>query len=171
MKMGQGVEWSIHCCALLAALPPDTSLHLEKIAEYYELPVPYLRKHFQAMSKAGILKAVSGPQGGYRLARDAKDISVLDIYVALEGNEHSFRCAEIRQSGPAAAACKNKKMYAMPCNIAATMWRAEAAWRDVLARTSVAQILEDAQPLIDEASKQEAIRWLKNALGFPAANL
>lgn len=169
MKMGQGVEWSIHCCTLLAALPAGASLHLEKIAEYYELPVPYLRKHFQAMSKAGILRAVSGPQGGYRLAREAKDISVLDIFIALEGDEQAFRCAEIRQSGPAAAACKNKKLYATPCNIAATMWRAEAAWRNVLAKTSIAQIVEDAQPLIDESTKQAAVRWIKEALGEPSA--
>lgn len=163
MKMGQGVEWSIHCCALLAALPAGSSLHLEKIAEYYDLPVPYLRKHFQAMSKAGILKAVSGPQGGYRLARDAKEISVLDIYVALEGDERAFRCAEIRQDGP--TACKNKKMYARPCNIATTMWLAEAAWRDVLAKSSIAQIVEDARVLIDDSTKQATLNWFKDALG------
>jgi Rrf2 family protein len=163
MKMGQGVEWSIHCCALLAALPEGASLRLEKIAEYYELPIPYLRKHFQAMSKAGIVHAVSGPQGGYRLARPANKISVLDIFLALEGNEGAFRCAEIRQDGP--TACKDKKMYAMPCNIATTMWRAEAAWRDVLARTSIAQIVEDAQALIAEPQKRATVRWIKDALG------
>jgi Rrf2 family protein len=163
MKIGQGVESSIHCCALLAALPEGACLPLEKIAEYYELPVPYLRKHFQAMSKAGIVHAVSGPQGGYRLAKSPKKISVLDIFTAVEGDERAFRCAEIRQSGP--NACKNKKMYAMPCNIATTMWRAEAAWRDVLAKTSIAQIVEDAQALIPEATKQASLVWLGKALG------
>lgn len=163
MKMSQGIEWSIHCCTLLAVLPAGACLRLEKIAEYYDLPVPYLRKHFQAMSKAGIVHAVSGPQGGYRLGRAPDSISLLDIYLALEGPEHAFRCAEIRQTG--IAACTNKKMYALPCNIAATMWQAETAWRQVLANTSIAKVLADAEPLIPEDSKKAALKWIKEALG------
>lgn len=163
MKMGQGVEWSIHCCSLLAALPPGTSLRLEKIAEYYDLPVPYLRKHFQAMSRAGIVHAVSGPQGGYSLARDAAKISLLDIYLSLEGDQYAFRCAEIRQQGPTAN-CGNRRMYATPCNIATSMWRAEAAWRQELAKVSIAQVVADAAAVIDEARKQETIKWIRKAL-------
>lgn len=164
MKMGQGVEWSIHCCALLSALPDGASLRLEKIAEYYELPVAYLRKHFQALSKADIVQAITGPQGGYKLARPASEISLLDIYLALEGPEHAFRCAEIRQDGAVACGAP-KKMFATPCNIAAAMWRAEAAWRAELAKVSIAKIVIDASGLIDETRKAKALQWIKDALG------
>jgi Rrf2 family protein len=161
MKMGQGVEWSIHCCALLAALPAGRDLKLEKIAEYYELPVPYLRKHFQALSRAGLVKTTSGPSGGYRLARDAEKISLLDIYFALEGDDASFRCNEIRRQGP--TACK-QKLYPLPCNIATAMWRAEDAWRRELRMTSLAQIIRDASMQIPESRLLASRAWLKEVL-------
>ena len=159
--MGQGVEWSIHCCALLGVLPAGRSLRLEKIAEYYDLPVPYLRKQFQALSRAGIVQTNTGPLGGYRLARPNDEISLLDIYLALEGDEPCFRCTEIRQQGPAA---KGDCSYATPCSIASSMWKAEAAWRNELKKVSITQVIKDARPHIDEARMVRSQKWLEEAL-------
>lgn len=162
MKMGQGVEWAIHCCSLLAALPPDCALRLEKIAEYYELPVPYLRKHFQALSRAGLVATTSGPRGGYRLARAAAEISLLQIYQALEGNEPAFRCNEIRKQG--ATAC-SQKLYPVACNIATSMWRAEAAWKAELEKVSIADVVSEAQRQIPQARIDASQKWFEEALG------
>ncbi len=161
MKMSQGVEWSIHCCALLATLPEGRDLKLEKIAEYYALPVPYLRKHFQALSRAGLVKTTPGPSGGYRLARAAEKISLLDIYFALEGEDSAFRCNEIRRQGP--TACKQKR-YPVPCNIATAMWQAEDAWRRELHAMSLAQIIGDAFRQIPEARLEASKQWLEEIL-------
>lgn len=161
MKMGQGVEWSIHCCALLAALPDDRTLRLEKIAEFYDLPVPYLRKHFQSLSRAGLVATTPGPKGGYRLAKPAQDISLLDIYQALEGKEPAFRCNEIRRQGPNTC---GQKVYPVACNIATSMWRAEAAWRKELTDVSIADVVRDAAPQISEARVVKAKEWLEAAL-------
>lgn len=161
MKMGQGVEWSIHCCALLAVLPPGRTLRLEKIAEFYELPVPYLRKHFQALSRAGLVKTTSGPRGGYRLARDPDQISLLDIYLALEGNEPAFRCGEIRRQGAPACA---QKLYPVPCNIATSMWKAEAAWRKELSAVSLIDVVQQAAEQIPQARVEASKAWLEAAL-------
>lgn len=161
MKMGQGVEWSIHCCALLAALPDNRTLRLEKIAEFYDLPVPYLRKHFQSLSRAGLVNTTPGPKGGYRLAKPAQDISLLDIYQALEGKEPAFRCNEIRRQGPNTC---GQKLYPVACNIATSMWRAEAAWQKELADVSIADVIRDAAPQISEARVAKAKEWLEAAL-------
>jgi Rrf2 family protein len=162
MKMGQGVEWSIHCCALLASLPADCALRLEKIAEFYDLPVPYLRKHFQALSRAGLVSTTSGPRGGYRLARAASEISLLQIYQALEGKEPAFRCNEIRKQGPTACA---QKLYPGACNIATSMWRAEAAWKSELEKVSLADVLGEAATQIPQARVDATLKWFEDALG------
>ncbi|MBA4076355.1 MAG: transcriptional regulator, partial [Cyanobacteria bacterium PR.023] len=47
---------------------------MEKLAEFHNLKVAYLRKHFQALSKAGLVATVTGPQGGYRLGRSSDKI-------------------------------------------------------------------------------------------------
>ena len=160
--MGQGVEWAIHCCSLLAMLPPDSALRLEKIAEYYDLPVPYLRKHFQALSRSGLVATTSGPRGGYRLARAAADISLLQIYQALEGTEPAFRCNEIRKQG--VTAC-SQKLYPVACNIATSMWRAEAAWKAELAKVSLEDVLGEALKHIPQARIEASQKWFEEALG------
>jgi Rrf2 family protein len=161
MKMSQGIEWSIHCCALLATLPEGRDLKLERIAEYYDLPVPYLRKHFQALSRAGLVKTTPGPSGGYRLSRSAEKISLLDIYFALEGDDSVFRCNEIRRQGP--TACK-QKLYPVPCNIATAMWQAEDAWRRELRTMSLARIIGDAFKQIPESRLAASTKWLEEIL-------
>jgi DNA-binding IscR family transcriptional regulator len=57
MKLGDGVEWGLHCCALLAALPPDDALPATKLAEYHGVPGAYLAKHLQALARAGIVES------------------------------------------------------------------------------------------------------------------
>jgi Rrf2 family protein len=161
MKLGSGIEWAIHCCALLGALPPDRSMKVEKLAEFHNLKLAYLRKHFQALSKAGIVTTVTGPQGGYRLSRESDKISLLDIYFALEGNEPAFRCSEIRQDGPCAMPNAD---YSIPCNIASSMWRAEAAWRKELAQVSIADVLAATAKQLTSEKIERMQQWMTEAL-------
>src|SRR6266508_5269600 len=100
MRLGEGVEWALHCCTLLAVLPPDQAMPASRLAEYHGVPGAYLAKHLQALSQAGIVEAVPGRRGGYRLARRPDEITLLDVVDAVEGAEGSFRCTEIRRRGP-----------------------------------------------------------------------
>lgn len=164
MKLGSGVEWSIHCLALLGALPPGRSLRLEKLAEFHNLKVAYLRKHFQALSKAGLVATVTGPQGGYRLGRSSDKISLLDIYIALEGDDPCFRCTEIRQNGPCVIPALDKAGYSIPCNIAVSMWKAEDAWRKELAKVSIADVLGATAKQVSSEKMERMNQWLTEAL-------
>jgi len=137
MRLSEGVEWGLHCAVLLAVMPPDTALPTSRLAEFHGVPVAYLAKHLQAMSRAGILVAVTGPGGGYRLARPPADVSVLDVVEALDGEEPAFQCLEIRRRGPTAVPARE---YRTMCGIHRVMVDADAAWRAELARTSVADL-------------------------------
>ena len=137
MRLSEGVEWGLHCAVLLAVMPPDTALPTSRLAEFHGVPVAYLAKHLQAMSRAGILVAVTGPGGGYRLARPPADVSVLDVVEALDGEEPAFQCLEIRRRGPTAVPARE---YRTMCGIHRVMVEADAAWRAELARTSVADL-------------------------------
>ena len=137
MRLSEGVEWGLHCAVLLAVMPPDTALPTSRLAEFHGVPVPYLAKHLQAMSRAGILVAGTGPRGGYRLARPPADVSVLDVVEAVDGEESAFQCLEIRRRGPTAVPAGE---YRTMCGIHRVMVEADAAWRAELARTSVADL-------------------------------
>ena len=56
---------------------------LNSIAERNKISPQYLEQVFAALRKAGIIKSVKGPQGGYLLAKPATKISVAEILLSL----------------------------------------------------------------------------------------
>ncbi len=136
MKLSDGVEWSVHACAVLAGVRGGAALNAEALAQFHELPAPYMAKHLQRLSRAGLVKAVRGAKGGYRLARPADRITLWDIREAIEGPGPDFRCKNIRAKGPCAIYSNTDR----PCPIATAYWAAEAAYRDALRSVSVADV-------------------------------
>ncbi|QOG11790.1 RrF2 family transcriptional regulator [Arcobacter sp. FWKO B] len=61
-----------------------------EIAAKMELPQNYLEQILLILKNANILKSIRGAKGGYVLAREAKDITVLEIIEALDGSICDF---------------------------------------------------------------------------------
>jgi Rrf2 family protein len=162
MKLSDGVEWGLHCGVLLGFLDPTASLPTARLAEYHGVPAAYLAKHLQAMSRAGILESVQGPRGGYRLARPAAEISVLDVVEAIDGRESAFRCAEIRRRGPSARPARE---YRVPCAIHSVMNRADEAWRDQLKQVSIAGLMQEVVAGASPKGMEQSVSWLQEVLG------
>jgi Rrf2 family protein len=161
MKLSDGVEWGVHVCTLLAVLPPESALPAARLAEYHGVPSAYLAKHLQALAGAGVLDTVKGPRGGYRLARPPAEITVLDVVEAIDGAEPAFRCAEIRRRGPTAVPARE---YKLPCGIHRAFTRADAAWRNELADTTIASLVIGVMQEAPHAAVEKATRWLSEAM-------
>lgn len=140
MKLGEGVEAAIHCAALLAGAAEGAAIPAAALAARFGLSPSYLLKHLKALCAAGILESLSGPAGGYRLARAAGDITLLQIVLAIEGHQPAFRCREIRRCGPVQLPAS---AWRAPCGINAAMLRAERAWRAELAATRLADLVAE----------------------------
>lgn len=157
MKLAKGVEWGLHLCMLLAFAEPDQAVEAESLAEYHDLPLPYLRKTLQALVRNGVLESVPGPTGGYRLARPPNEVTFLEIVTAIEGDDMAFRCTEIRQQGPTAL---DQRCYPAACAIASTVWAAEDAWRSHLGGVSLFDITDGLTALASAEQHQLAMAWL-----------
>ena len=164
MQLGEGVEWSLHCCALLASLPPGATVTAAKLAEFHGVPAAYLAKHLQVLSQAGIVESVPGRRGGYRLGRPATELTLLDVVEAVEGGDSSFRCAEIRRRGPTASAAAN---YPLPCRITVAMDRADAAWRAELRSQTLAALATEVVEVLTPVLVRKATAWMAGAARFP----
>lgn len=65
---------------------PDP-VQAKEITRRQGIPPRYLEQVMQQLVRAGILKGVRGPRGGYTLARERRRISVGDVVRAIEGLE------------------------------------------------------------------------------------
>ncbi len=97
-----------------------------------EMHIPYktLTLILAGLVAEGLLKATHGPNGGYRLARQPSDISLLDIVEAAEGPATFDHC--VLRDGP----CDWKET----CPVHDTWARTQEALTRELASTSLADI-------------------------------
>jgi Rrf2 family protein len=137
MKLPESTEWLLHSATTLALLEPGRTASAAQLAEHYDVPAAYLAKQLQALVRAGVLVATTGPRGGFRLARPAEKITLLDIVEAVDGSSPFYACNEIRQRGRGAVPPEQCRRT---CGLAAAMRDAERAWRAHLAGITVADI-------------------------------
>ncbi|MFJ8042608.1 RrF2 family transcriptional regulator [Kitasatospora sp. NPDC096147] len=138
VKLPVSTEWVLHCATTLAQLEPGSSASGAQLAQYFDLPAPYLAKQLQSLTRAGLLAATTGPRGGFRLARPAGEITLLQLVEAVDGVAPPYECREIRQQGRGALAPEDCRHT---CVLAARMADAHQAWRDSLAGVTLADVL------------------------------
>jgi Rrf2 family cysteine metabolism transcriptional repressor len=76
----------------LALRSPARPVPLKAIAQEAGLPVPYLEQLMAPLRKAGIVRSLRGPQGGYALAREPEQVSVWEVVACLEGEPRMAQC-------------------------------------------------------------------------------
>ncbi len=82
---------------LMLDLAMDTSgepVRIKDVAERQEISVKYLEQIVSILAKAGYVRSIRGPQGGYRLAREPEDYTVGMILRLTEGSLTPVECAE-----------------------------------------------------------------------------
>lgn len=160
MQLGEGVEWGLHCCLLLTWLKDEGPISATRMAEFHDLPAPYLTKQMQAIVRAGIARSTRGPKGGYELARPADQITLIDVVEAIEGGKTKlFACTEIRQQGAGTDA--SRSCFTLPCAINAAMSEAESQWRAALRSQTLADIAATVQSNVPGADEAANV-WLLN---------
>lgn len=85
-------RYALHGLAYMANSEQDHSVSFDEILAYLKaysqhltLSPGYIAKIFQQVSRAGLVESVPGPHGGYRLARAADSIRLIDVVTLLEG--------------------------------------------------------------------------------------
>ena len=108
--------YALRALAELARSGGSGPVPIGELARRRNIPVQFLEQLFATMRRAGVLRSQRGVKGGYLFARDPREITVLEIVELLDG--------------PLGADAQG------------IFEEAAAAARDVLARTSVADVAE-----------------------------
>lgn len=69
-----------------------TFVSLREVAEEKKLPLPYLEQIVIPLKRAGLIESREGRDGGYRLARAPKEITMMEVLEVLEGPVEPVRC-------------------------------------------------------------------------------
>lgn len=100
MRPSKTARYALHA-ALEMALAEDAPVTVASVAERLGLPQTALAKVFQQLVRTGLALGTRGIGGGYRLAKPARQVSVLDVLQAFEPPHAAGRCLLVEAgSGP-----------------------------------------------------------------------
>jgi Rrf2 family protein len=85
MKLTRASSYALHAVAYMAGQKKDQPTASHLIAERRGIPERFLLKVLKPLVSAQVLLSVKGPNGGYRLAKPANDITILEIVEAVDG--------------------------------------------------------------------------------------
>jgi Rrf2 family iron-sulfur cluster assembly transcriptional regulator len=91
-------DYGVRAMVALASAPPGTLVSVRRIAGEMSIPVRFLPQVMGDLSRAGLVASAAGRAGGYRLARPATEVSLLDVVEAVEGDSRRRTC--ILRGGP-----------------------------------------------------------------------
>jgi Rrf2 family protein len=85
VKLSRASSYALHAVEYMAALGEDKPVASHHIAAARGIPERFLLKVLKPLVSARLLHSVKGPHGGYRLARPASKITLLEVLEAVEG--------------------------------------------------------------------------------------
>jgi len=102
MRISAKVDYALRAMAELATRPGPVKA--EEIARAQEIPLKFLLDILNDLKRAYLLRSQRGAEGGYSLQRPAEEISLADVFRALEGplaNVHDTSLSDLGYVGPA----------------------------------------------------------------------
>ena len=84
MKLSTKGRYAMVALADIALQPADRLVSLAEISERQDISLPYLEQLFVKLRRGELVISARGPGGGYRLARPASEIRVVEILGAVD---------------------------------------------------------------------------------------
>jgi Rrf2 family protein len=96
MRISTKGRYSLEAFLYMALLPEREYTSTRTIAEKTNISDGYLEQLFIPLRKAGIIRGIRGPQGGYLPGKSLDQISVGDVLRAVEGPLEPVDCVNSR---------------------------------------------------------------------------
>ena len=137
MRISAKADYAVRAAAeLAAAAGSERPVKAERIATAQDIPANFLENILSELRHAGIVRSQRGPDGGFRLARPAGQVTVADVIRAVEGPLASVR------GGPPEEATYPGAAQALP-----RVWIAvRASLRAVVERVTLADLAAGKLP-------------------------
>lgn len=85
MRLSSKGRYAISAVLHLAAHGSAGPVPLAEVSDCQNISLSYVDQIFARLRAAGLVRGIPGPGGGYLLARDSRNISMLDVIQAVDG--------------------------------------------------------------------------------------
>ncbi len=92
MKLNQATDYAFRMVLHMSLLSPGERVTGAVLAERELIPERFLLKIMRSLIAAGIMRSFRGVDGGFALNREPKNISLLDVIRAVEGDAYLQQC-------------------------------------------------------------------------------
>ncbi len=121
---------------------PGRRMSSREIAERCGLPLPVLTNVLKQLTHMGLVTAMRGPHGGYRLAKPAEEITLIDMIEAIEGTSRLTLCCQDSNDADGKA-CEMESS----CRVKSPVRKVHDGLRYYLSNVTLAQIVSDDVPV------------------------
>src|SRR3972149_11472278 len=94
MQLSRKADYALRAIRYISNLPKGKLGSINAIAEAESVPREFLAKILKDLTRSGILMSFQGVTGGYRLSRQPREVSFLNVIEAIEGPIHINLCTE-----------------------------------------------------------------------------
>lgn len=84
IKLSRSSGYAFCVVGFLAQGNIKGAVSAKTLSDHFKIPREYLLKVLRQLVRTGILDSVRGPNGGFRLLRPIRDVSMLDVIEAVE---------------------------------------------------------------------------------------
>ena len=164
---GSSVEYGLHCLVYLvrpSASGDDVAMAAKDLADFQGVSPSLVAKIFTQLQKAGLVVSAEGVRGGYRLARPAAEITVLDVVDAVEGDKPLFTCKQIQGNCAVLEGEHAERAARGMCMIHSIMLEAEQAMRRSLRSYTLADLANGLTSSMPPRFMQNMEAWFRRRL-------
>jgi Rrf2 family protein len=111
LGISRQTDYAVRVVLHLACLEEGAQVSIAEISESRALPMPFVRRLIKPLVSKGILASARGSAGGIRLARPAKEISLLEVVNAMEGGMALNHCADAHKGCPLSHGCPVQSVW------------------------------------------------------------
>ena len=99
MKLSSKGRYAVMALADIARFEPKNPIPLRDISLRQGISLVYLEQLFFKLKKNKIVLSIRGKNGGYVLNKNAKDIKISEVFLAVEENVKTIGCEKHSKKG------------------------------------------------------------------------
>lgn len=93
MQVSKTLDYAVRSLTFMG-VSPESKFSMKEISESQHIPINYLAKIMRRLVNRGIIRSMVGPEGGYILRKMPSEVSLREVYEAIEGEIRIIDCMD-----------------------------------------------------------------------------